>query len=159
MISAEPSSLSDRFYNISPIKRLRAKFPWRKQHRPSDHSPETHQQPETSHGHGPPSPPSRHDTDFGPPPKSTPVPPFPDGVEVLHDCRDAAVDICFIHGLTGNRARLIGDPRWPIRLGYRLRLLDRRQVPPVHSRSVLVYVKFSSEDDNSFKRLLSELIR
>jgi hypothetical protein len=29
--------------------------------------------------------------------------PFPDGVEVLHDCPDAAVDICFVHGLTGNR--------------------------------------------------------
>ncbi|EFX04723.1 nb-arc and ankyrin domain containing protein [Grosmannia clavigera kw1407] len=29
--------------------------------------------------------------------------PFPDGVKVLHDCPDAAVDICFVHGLTGNR--------------------------------------------------------
>lgn len=28
---------------------------------------------------------------------------FPDGVHVLHDRRDAAIDICFIHGLTGNR--------------------------------------------------------
>jgi hypothetical protein len=28
---------------------------------------------------------------------------FPDGVEVLHDCTDAIVDICFVHGLTGNR--------------------------------------------------------
>ena len=28
---------------------------------------------------------------------------FPDGVEVLHDCRDATVDICFVHGLTGDR--------------------------------------------------------
>ncbi|KAI8656304.1 NB-ARC domain-containing protein [Fusarium sp. Ph1] len=28
---------------------------------------------------------------------------FPDGVEVLHDCPDATVDICFVHGLTGNR--------------------------------------------------------
>ncbi|UPK96915.1 hypothetical protein LCI18_007850 [Fusarium solani-melongenae] len=26
-----------------------------------------------------------------------------DGVEVLHDCPDATVDICFVHGLTGNR--------------------------------------------------------
>src|SRR5215475_1692850 len=28
---------------------------------------------------------------------------FPDGVEVFHDCSDAAIDICFVHGLTGNR--------------------------------------------------------
>lgn len=34
----------------------------------------------------------------GPPPDS-----FPDGVEVLHDCPDATFDICFVHGLTGNR--------------------------------------------------------
>ena len=31
------------------------------------------------------------------------VPPFPDGIKVLHDCADAAVDICFVHGLTGDR--------------------------------------------------------
>ncbi|KAL8388742.1 hypothetical protein RB599_010070 [Gaeumannomyces hyphopodioides] len=30
-------------------------------------------------------------------------PPLPDGVKVLHDCPDATVDICFVHGLTGNR--------------------------------------------------------
>lgn len=29
--------------------------------------------------------------------------PFPDGIKVLYDGQDAAVDICFIHGLTGNR--------------------------------------------------------
>lgn len=34
---------------------------------------------------------------------SLPVRPFPDGVKVLHDCSDANVDICFIHGLTGDR--------------------------------------------------------
>ncbi|KID84907.1 SesB, P-loop containing Nucleoside Triphosphate Hydrolase [Metarhizium guizhouense ARSEF 977] len=28
---------------------------------------------------------------------------FPDGVEVLYNCHDALVDICFVHGLTGNR--------------------------------------------------------
>jgi len=32
-----------------------------------------------------------------------PTLPFPDGCEVLHDSPDAAVDICFVHGLTGNR--------------------------------------------------------
>ncbi|KAM3497121.1 hypothetical protein MY10362_009516 [Beauveria mimosiformis] len=34
---------------------------------------------------------------------STPAPIFPDGVKVLYDCPDAGVDICFVHGLTGNR--------------------------------------------------------
>ncbi|KAF4983670.1 hypothetical protein FZEAL_976 [Fusarium zealandicum] len=28
---------------------------------------------------------------------------FPDGVKVWHDCDDATVDICFVHGLAGNR--------------------------------------------------------
>ncbi|KAM5452137.1 hypothetical protein MaudCBS49596_003491 [Microsporum audouinii] len=28
---------------------------------------------------------------------------FPDGIKVLHECPNAVVDICFIHGLTGNR--------------------------------------------------------
>src|SRR5947208_4561939 len=35
--------------------------------------------------------------------ESPPIPSFPDGVKVLHDCPDATVDICFIHGLTGDR--------------------------------------------------------
>ncbi|KAB5515683.1 Alpha/Beta hydrolase protein, partial [Coniochaeta sp. 2T2.1] len=29
--------------------------------------------------------------------------PFPDGVAVWQDCPEATVDICFVHGLTGNR--------------------------------------------------------
>lgn len=42
---------------------------------------------------------------------------FPDGVEVLHDCPNATVDICFVHGLTGDRistwtAQGQSDP-WP----------------------------------------------
>jgi len=42
---------------------------------------------------------------------------FPDGIEVLYDDPDAIVDICFIHGLTGNRmstwrARGQSEP-WP----------------------------------------------
>lgn len=28
---------------------------------------------------------------------------YPDGVKVLHDCADAEIDICFIHGLFGDR--------------------------------------------------------
>ncbi|KAH8202390.1 hypothetical protein TruAng_003463 [Truncatella angustata] len=29
--------------------------------------------------------------------------PFPDGIKVWHDCPDAKIDICFVHGITGNR--------------------------------------------------------
>ncbi|KAH7008768.1 hypothetical protein EDB80DRAFT_449349 [Ilyonectria destructans] len=47
MVSADPSSLSYRFYNASLMRRLRAKFPWRKQHRTGDNSPEIHQQHKT----------------------------------------------------------------------------------------------------------------
>jgi len=28
---------------------------------------------------------------------------FPDGLDVFHDCPDATLDVCFVHGLTGNR--------------------------------------------------------
>ncbi|KAM5357709.1 hypothetical protein ACJZ2D_015994 [Fusarium nematophilum] len=85
------------------MRRLRAKFPWGKQHRTGDNVPEIHEQQEISRGHSLPSPPSRHGTNPMPPSQSTPVNSFPDGVEVLHDCRDATIDICFVHGLTGNR--------------------------------------------------------
>lgn len=30
---------------------------------------------------------------------------FPDGIKILCDCPDAVVDICFVHGLTGDRER------------------------------------------------------
>ncbi|KAK3301128.1 uncharacterized protein B0H64DRAFT_438234 [Chaetomium fimeti] len=40
---------------------------------------------------------------FCDPPGSPRIPSFPDGVKVLHDCPDAVVDICFVHGLTGDR--------------------------------------------------------
>jgi hypothetical protein len=32
-----------------------------------------------------------------------PVSSFPGGVEVLYDCSEAMIDICFVHLLTGNR--------------------------------------------------------
>ena len=36
--------------------------------------------------------------------KGSPAPfSFPDGVGVLHECPDATFDICFVHGLIGNR--------------------------------------------------------
>ncbi|RDW63403.1 hypothetical protein BP6252_10948 [Coleophoma cylindrospora] len=31
------------------------------------------------------------------------APSFPDGIKVLYNCPDATVDICFVHGLTGDR--------------------------------------------------------
>ena len=37
------------------------------------------------------------------PSKTPSAPCFPDGVKILHDCPNATVDICFIHGLTGDR--------------------------------------------------------
>lgn len=40
-----------------------------------------------------------------PPTPSSPSSGFPEGIKVLHDCPDADVDICFIHGLTGDRER------------------------------------------------------
>lgn len=44
-------------------------------------------------------------TDQPDPPLTSSVhaPSFPDGVDVWHDCPDATVDVCFVHGLTGNR--------------------------------------------------------
>ncbi|KAK4113214.1 hypothetical protein N656DRAFT_789252 [Canariomyces notabilis] len=57
---------------------------------------------ETSRNPTPSNPPSDANTDPSPF-ESPPIPSFPDGVKVLHDCPDAAVDICFVHGLTGNR--------------------------------------------------------
>ena len=33
----------------------------------------------------------------------TPTVTFPEGIKELHTCDDAVVDVCFVHGLTGNR--------------------------------------------------------
>ncbi|KAH6845226.1 P-loop containing nucleoside triphosphate hydrolase [Chaetomium sp. MPI-CAGE-AT-0009] len=49
-------------------------------------------------------PPNSQDTDAVRDSSGSPqIPSFPDGVKVLYDCPDAAVDICFVHGLTGDR--------------------------------------------------------
>ncbi|KAL6409349.1 hypothetical protein AUP68_05722 [Ilyonectria robusta] len=82
---------------------LRTKFTLRKQHRTGDNSPEIHQQQETTRGDGLPDHPWPHETDLETPLQSILAPAFPDGVEVLHDCPDATIDICFVHGLSGNR--------------------------------------------------------
>jgi protein SERAC1 len=46
---------------------------------------------------------SPSDPDPPNPTTSDPSPPLLDGIKVWHDCPDATVDICFVHGLTGNR--------------------------------------------------------
>ncbi|KAM6513145.1 hypothetical protein FALCPG4_015612 [Fusarium falciforme] len=51
-----------------------------------------------------PNPRPHEETEHSGPSSECPAPDsFPDGVEVLHSCPDAMVDICFIHGLSGNR--------------------------------------------------------
>lgn len=56
------------------------------------------------HARGTPALPINTNTDPGPgPSNSLSKHVFPDGVKVLHNCPDATVDICFVHGLTGNR--------------------------------------------------------
>ncbi|KAK3898977.1 hypothetical protein C8A05DRAFT_18518 [Staphylotrichum tortipilum] len=57
---------------------------------------------ETDQNPIPPNPPSHANTDPDPS-ENPPNPSFPDGVKVLRDCPDSTVDICFIHGLTGDR--------------------------------------------------------
>lgn len=56
----------------------------------------------TSRPSTPPNPQAYTSTDTRPS-ENPPIPSFPDGVKALHDCPDATVDICFIHGLTGDR--------------------------------------------------------
>lgn len=67
--------------------------PWRKR----DNASGTQQ---TEHGNRPP-PHSGEPVSTEPPPAPT----FPYGIRVWYDCPDAAVDICFVHGLTGDRER------------------------------------------------------
>lgn len=52
-----------------------------------------------------PSPQPVPDTEYARSSPETPLPAssFPDGVKVFHECSDATVDICFVHGLTGDR--------------------------------------------------------
>lgn len=52
----------------------------------------------------PPTAPTPSSPPTDPSPSSTPeVTSFPDGIKVWHDCTDANIDLCFVHGLTGNR--------------------------------------------------------
>lgn len=70
---------------------------WRKKGKATPNPPQ-----ETSRSTTPPNPPSHANKDPDPS-KSSSISSFPDGVKVLHDCPDATVDICFVHGLTGDR--------------------------------------------------------
>lgn len=69
------------------MRSLRAKLSWRKQGRTVENGADIYHQ----------------EIDLVPASQSALIPSFPDGVKVLHDCRDATVDICFVHGLSGNR--------------------------------------------------------
>ena len=46
-----------------------------------------------------------HDDKVGQGPSPPDIPPatFPEGIQELYRCDDAVVDICFVHGLTGDR--------------------------------------------------------
>ncbi len=73
------------------------RFLLRLRKRKTPHNPPQETQPITTL----PNPPHAN-TDPGPS-GNLPIPSFPDGIKVLHDCPDAAIDICFVHGLTGDR--------------------------------------------------------
>ncbi len=76
------------------MQRLRKRL---KKHHPEPHPPqEVTLVTDLSH-------PQLHTGVDSSPPETLPAPHFPDGVKVLHDCPDATVDICFVHGLTGDR--------------------------------------------------------
>ncbi|KAJ5273520.1 hypothetical protein N7478_008645 [Penicillium angulare] len=66
---------------------------WRKERRATANASRQTSQSE------PPTP--RYETD--PPPEPVPTHVHRFGIKVLHDCPDPVVDICFIHGLTGDR--------------------------------------------------------
>ncbi|KAM0549146.1 hypothetical protein ACHAPJ_009601 [Fusarium lateritium] len=110
------------------MKRLQTKFPWRKKHETVKDALEIYQQQEVNRDHNPPDPPSCHETDLG-----TPASTFPDGIKILHDCHDARLDICFIHGLTGNR-----DKTWTV--SGQLKPWPETLLPPKLSKTrILTY--------------------
>lgn len=82
----------DLFDNLArTMKKFRKHLPWHQPPACLDQQQETGREPTLSS----PSHPR--------PSMIPPIPGFPDGIEVLHGCPDASVDICFVHGLTGDR--------------------------------------------------------
>ncbi|KAL5884438.1 hypothetical protein ACKVWC_003410 [Pyricularia oryzae] len=76
------------------MKKLRGRLPW---NRSSAFGPRE----ETGREPAPPDP--SQPLAGSKPSEQRRKPMVPDGVEVLFDCSNATVDICFVHGLTGNR--------------------------------------------------------
>lgn len=81
------------------MTKIRSRFSWRRQ-RPTDDDSPTEQH---SRQNGDDSLPSSPSWQIAASSQTPPARPFPSGVEVLSDCLDAVVDICFVHGLTGDR--------------------------------------------------------
>ncbi|RYP33540.1 hypothetical protein DL767_004715 [Monosporascus sp. MG133] len=103
-IAAPPSKRVGGY--ISWMEKVKAIFkgggtrPW-----PKPGAPVTDQEQGTSRDGAlyEPRPIANNDRSNPPAPSLGRVPLFPDGAAVWHDCPDATVDICFVHGLTGNR--------------------------------------------------------
>ncbi|KAK5215447.1 hypothetical protein LTR72_011508 [Exophiala xenobiotica] len=66
-------------------------------------------------------------------PSRIPIISVPGGVKVLHDRADATVDICFVHGLTGDR-----DTTWTVK-GQSEPWPQRLLAPQVPSASILTW--------------------
>ncbi|KAF5661986.1 P-loop containing protein [Fusarium denticulatum] len=105
MISDELTSFSYRPFKSSLIRRLQAKTPLLRSYRNYHHSPASLQQTDVPNRDPGCHHPSGRNTGREPPPEYPSTCSFPDGVKVLHDCPDATFDVCFVHGLSGNRDR------------------------------------------------------
>lgn len=84
------------------MRKFRSKFSWQGR-RPTDDNSRAEQQKDVNCDGGLPSPLSQHEANDETSSQTPAARPFPGGVEVLYDCRDAIADICFVHGLTGDR--------------------------------------------------------
>ena len=103
-LSFFPSASSNIPRTMKKRKPIFSRF-FRKGQPETPYNPTGSDRPErTSSGPTPLHPRPQPGTEHSGPSSEDPPPvSFPDGVEVLHDCPNATVDICFVHGLTGNR--------------------------------------------------------
>ena len=104
------SPLPDRFHNVArTMEKLKGVFnPGHKQQPQTAFNPSGSNQSRKSGDEDPTLPNplrKRLKTEYSTPSPQDPPPAssFPDGVEVLYDCSEVTIDICFVHGLTGNR--------------------------------------------------------